>query len=131
MWIGFTLLALCLTVVDGGLDYREQLWVSNMRHTTYEYFLKNYQRLRQLHALRMFARSRTTPTPTLAIPFIDNTTKVDDDANYVSLVQAFSPPRTVDDELGLPLNQPLNGQNKVHFNRYLDPYLQYYRNGRK
>ncbi|EPB73935.1 ribosomal protein S5, partial [Ancylostoma ceylanicum] len=50
------------------------------------------------------------PTPLLSIPFIDNSTKQDEDANYVSLNQVFSPPETVDDEIGLPLNQPLNGQ---------------------
>ncbi|KAL6740469.1 hypothetical protein Aduo_013820 [Ancylostoma duodenale] len=128
--IVFCALLLCLTTAD--LDYREQLWVRNLEHTTYDYYLKNYQRLRQLYALKVFARSRTTPTPLLSIPFIDNSTKQDENANYVSLRQVFSPPETIDDEIGLPLNQPLSGQ-KVSFNRYLDPYL-YYRNqpyGRK
>ncbi|PIO62060.1 hypothetical protein TELCIR_16398 [Teladorsagia circumcincta] len=118
----FPLLLLCFTITTS-LDYREQLWVRNLQHTTYEYFLNNYQRLRKLHALKMFARGRTTPTPILAIPFFDNTTKTDEDANFVSLKEVFSPPRTVDDEIGLPLNEPLPGQ-KVSFNRYLNPYLQ-------
>ncbi|VDM58784.1 unnamed protein product [Angiostrongylus costaricensis] len=64
------------------------------------------------------------PTPILAIPFIDNSTVQHENASYVSLRQVFSPPETVDDEIGLPLHQPLKGQ-KVSFNRYLDPYLQY------
>uniref|UniRef100_A0A0K0DD11 Uncharacterized protein n=1 Tax=Angiostrongylus cantonensis TaxID=6313 RepID=A0A0K0DD11_ANGCA len=72
-----------------------------------------------------FSRKQPTfqPTPILAIPFIDNSTVQHENASYVSLRQVFSSPETVDDEIGLALNQPLQGQ-KVSFNRYLDPYLQ-------
>ncbi|CAJ0601985.1 unnamed protein product [Cylicocyclus nassatus] len=120
--IVFFVLVFCLTTA--GLDYKEQLWVRNFQHTTYEYALKNFQRLRQRYALILFARGQTTPSPILSMSFVDNSTKQLDNSSYINVAGAFSPPRTIDDDIGLPLNQPANA-GKVSFNRYLDPYLMY------
>ncbi|XGW30139.1 hypothetical protein V3C99_009276 [Haemonchus contortus] len=106
---------LCFTLITS-LDYREQLWVRNLQHTTYQYFLNNYQRMRNLYLLKLFARNRTT-TPISAVPSDDNATTTHENAKYVNLAEVFYPPRTVDNEIGLPLNQPLDGQ-KVSFTQF-------------
>ncbi|CAD6199388.1 unnamed protein product [Caenorhabditis auriculariae] len=133
---------LLLFVLIDALSYNEHLQFKQLQHTTYTQYLRALaQRKRRFQIYK--SALAVNPQPVLKILFFDNDTKIGDTpaqagANFVGIEQASTRPVTVDDEIGLPLNQPLGDKSqKTQFynwaqlyNNYYNSHPNYYGNGR-
>ncbi|CAI4227827.1 unnamed protein product [Auanema sp. JU1783] len=108
----------------------DQDWTNVFQHQSYSYFLKEVQHRNFNYAVYQDKLGRTTPLPTLNALFFEKDRVINPTSNYVSMSEVFGKPRTIDDDLEMPLNQPVNNF-KVSFHRYYPYYNPYHPTNRK
>ncbi|CAB3409838.1 unnamed protein product [Caenorhabditis bovis] len=93
-------------------------------------YLRNIARLEQRNNVIRSMYAATTEYPPLSHVFFDNDTVIGEsqpDAAFVSMGLVWSRPRTVDDDIGMPLNQPIGTKDKISFYNYGNLYKNYYK----
>ncbi|CAI5449884.1 unnamed protein product [Caenorhabditis angaria] len=100
------------------LSYKEKLQFIQLQTTAYNFYLRDIAAQKRKYRIYQSIPEAITEFPPLKNVFFENNTVVGEsypNAAYVNTNLAYSRPRTVDDDLGLPLNQPVNTKGKTNF----------------
>ncbi|EFO92145.1 hypothetical protein CRE_10807 [Caenorhabditis remanei] len=116
-----------------GLTYNEHLQFLQLQNAAYNMYLRTYAERKQKNNVFKSWYAATTEFPPLKSEFFENDTVVGDsqkNSAVVSMDLVYSRPRTVDDDIGMPLNQPIFTKEKTNFYNYGKLYQNYYQNGK-
>ncbi|EGT42892.1 hypothetical protein CAEBREN_00791 [Caenorhabditis brenneri] len=116
-----------------GLTNNEYLQFLQLQHSAYNMFLRTVAERKQKMNVFKSWYAATTEFPPLKSEFFENDTVVGDsqkNSAVVSMDLVYSRLRTVDDDIGMPLNQPIFTKEKTNFYNYGKLYQNYWQNGK-
>ncbi|CCD67712.1 Neuropeptide-Like Protein [Caenorhabditis elegans] len=116
-----------------GLTRNEHLQFLQLQNAAYNMYIRTFaERKQKLNVFKSWYAA-TTQFPPLKNEFFENDTVVGEsqpNSAPVSMSLVYSKPRTVDDDIGMPLNQPIFTKDKTNFYNYGKLYQNYWQNGK-